>query len=362
MIWTIAPVFVLMGKTNQARHRVRRTGRKTMSKILKTLFICLAAAMTVIGFAGNPAQAVVGNPTKVTCMYPVWVGFGPVHLANELGYFKEEGIEVEEILDDDMPNAVAAMERGDIDCYLRTVGEYQGLGRRKETQGIIIGTIDLSTGGDGWAADQSIKSVCDLKGKTIAVEPNLPARLILQMALQKDCNLSIKDTTLADIAAADAIGIFGDPKVAAVGTYEPVLSQVVERGAHVLVSSKDHKDLILDIIMAHTGELKANPDKYVKFLRAVYRAIDYFNSNQEAAIPIIAKQFSITADDFKATLPNFRYTPLAEAKDFIGTVDKEGRVYPIFEETMQLNPDFGSSDVKLIPQDHIDRSIINKLQ
>jgi NitT/TauT family transport system substrate-binding protein len=336
-----------------------------MPKTFKTLLMFLAAAMAAGGWIWGPAEAAVGSPNKVTCMYPVWVGFGPVHLANELGYFKEEGIEVEEILDDDMPNAMAAMERGDIDCYLRTVGEYQGLGRRKETQGIIIGTIDLSTGGDGWAADQSIKSVCDLKGKSIAVEPNLPARLIMQMALKKECNLSIKDTTLADIAAADAIGIFSDPKVAAVGTYEPVLSQVVaahkERGAHVLVSSKDQKDLILDIVMAHTGELKANPDKYVKFLRALYRAVDYFNSNQEAAIPIIAKQFSITADDFKATLPNFRYTPLAEAKDFIGTVDKEGRVYPIFEETMNLNLEFGSSDVKLVPQDHIDRTIINKL-
>ena len=336
-----------------------------MTRILKTFLLCLAVALAV-GLAGGPASAGVGQKDKITCMYPVWVGFGPVHLANELGYFKEEGIEVEEILDDDMPNAMAAMERGDIDCYLRTVGEYQGLGRRKETQGIIIGTIDLSTGGDGWAADQSIKTVCDLKGKSIAVEPNLPARLILQMALKKDCNLSIKDTTLADIAAADAIGIFSDPKVAAVGTYEPVLSQVVaahkERGAHILVSSKDQKDLILDIIMAHTGELKANPDKYVKFLRAIYKAVDYFNANQEAAIPIIAKQFSITADDFKAKLPNFRYTPLAEAKDFIGTVDKEGRVYEIFNEAMDLNLEFGSSDVKLNPEDHIDRTIINKLQ
>lgn len=336
-----------------------------MTNLFKALFICLTTALAVSGWAAA-SQAAVGNPTKVTCMYPVWVGFGPVHLANELGYFKEEGIEVEEILDDDMPNAVAAMERGDIDCYLRTVGEYQGLGRRKETQGIIIGTIDLSTGGDGWAADQSIKSVCDLKGKAIAVEPNLPARLIMQMALKKECNLSIKDTTLTDIAAADAIGIFSDPKVSAIGTYEPVLSQVVlahkDRGAHILVSSKDQKDLILDIVMAHTGELKANPDKYVKFLRAIYRAVDYFNNNQEAAIPIIAKQFSITPDDFKATLPNFRYTPLSEAKDFIGTADKEGRVYDIFKQTMELNLEFGSSDVKLLPEDHIDRSIINKLQ
>ena len=336
-------------------------------QVHRKLILSAALILTAVASSGlaPKAAAAVGDENKITCAYPVWVGFGPVHLANELGYFKEEGIEVEEILDDDMPNAIAAMERGDIDCYLRTVGEYQGLGRRKETQGIIIGTIDLSTGGDGWVADGSIKSVCDLKGKTIAVEPNLPARLIMQMALNKQCNLSIKDTNLTDIAAADAVGVFSDASVAAVGTYEPVLSQVASthqnRGAHILVSSKDYNDLILDIIMAHTGELKAHPDKYVKFLRAIYRAVDYFNTNQEQAIPIIAKHFSITPEDFKATLPNFRYTPFAEAVQLIGT-DKEGRVYEVFREAMALNLEFGSADVELHPEDHIDRSIITKVQ
>jgi NitT/TauT family transport system substrate-binding protein len=327
--------------------------------------IALACALT-LGAAAKNAAAAVGDENKITCMYPVWVGYGPLHIANVLGYFKEEGITVEEILDDDMPNGIAAMERGDIDCYLRTVGEYQGLGRRKTTQGIIIGTIDLSTGGDGWAADQTIKSVCDLKGKNIAVEPNLPARLIMQMALKKECGLSIKDTNLSDIAAADAVGAFSDPKLAAVGTYEPVLSQVIathkERGAHVVASSRDYNDLILDIIMAHTGELKAHPDKYVKFLRAIYRAVEYFYAHQNEAIPIIAKQFSITPDDFKATLPNFRYTRFDEALEKIGTPDKEGRVYDVFREAMDLNLEFGSSDVKLVPEDHIDRSIINRIK
>ena len=175
-----------------------------------TAALFIALALLILAPFAQDAKAAVGEADKITCMYPVWVGFGPVHLANELGYFKDEGITVEEIIDDDMPNAMAAMERGDIDCYLRTVGEYQGLGRRKDTQGIIIGTIDLSQGGDGWAADGSIKSVCDLKGKNIAVEPNLPARLLMQLALKKECNLSIKDTNLSDLAAADAIGAFAD--------------------------------------------------------------------------------------------------------------------------------------------------------
>ena len=321
-----------------------------------------------LGMTASPdaARAAAGQPDQVTCMYPVWVGFGPVHLANALGYFEDEGITVTEILDDDMPNAVAAMERGDIDCYLRTVGEYQGLGRRADTQGIIIGTIDVSTGGDGWVADGSITSVCDLAGKTIAVEPNLPARLLIQMALKQECDLSIRDTNLTDLAAADAIGAFADTSLAAVGTYEPVLSQVVsthqDRGAHILVSSKDYDDLILDIIMVHTDELAANPEKYQKFLRAVYRAVDYFEANRAEAIPIIAAHFSITPEDFEATLPNFTYTTLEQSQELIGSEEAEGRAYQVFRDAMALNLEFGSSDVELKPEDHINRSIINQIE
>ena len=143
-------------------------------------------------------------------MYPVWVGFGPVHLANELGYFKDEGIRSRRSSTTTCRTASPPWSAATSTATCARSASIRASAARKETQGIIIGTIDLSTGGDGWAADESIKSVCDLKGKTIAVEPNLPARLIMQMALKKDCNLSIKDTNLTDIAAADAIGVFAD--------------------------------------------------------------------------------------------------------------------------------------------------------
>ena len=121
-------------------------------------------------------------------------------------------------------------------------------------------------------------------------------------------------------------------------------------------------DLILDGIIAHTGELRSNPEKYQKFLRAIYRAIDYFNNNQDKAIPIIAKQFSITPDDFKATLPNFHYTPYERSKELMGAKGQEGRIYEVFREAMDLNLEFGSSDVKLNPEDHLDNTLINQVQ
>ena len=300
----------------------------------KELMLPLLFASTLVLSVGasEDAAAAVGDPDTVTCAYPVWVGFGPVHLANELGYFAEEGITVEEILDDDMPNALAAMERGDIDCYLRTVGEYQGLGRRKDTQGIIIGTIDVSTGGDGWAADRA---------DPVGVRPQGPDH--------RGRAEPAGAPAAAGGAAARVRSV--DPRYQSLGHRRGGCGRRVRqprrrRGRHLRAGAQSggrhppgprrpHRRLVEGLRRpdprhrhgAHRRARRRNPDKYVKFLRGIYRAIDYFYAHQEESIPIIAEHFSITPEDFKATLPNFRYTPYEESQAYIGTAEQPGRVY-----------------------------------
>lgn len=333
-----------------------------MRRFLIALTLLVGVAMTG-AFASQPAQA--AGPDHLDCAYPFWVGFGPVHLANELGYFKDEGITVNEIIDDDISNAYAAMERGDIDCYLRSVGEYQGRPRTPEMQGIIIGTIDESNGGDGVVADGSIKSVCDLKGKTVATEPNLPATLILQMAMKSKCNLTFDSLNRVDIASQDAGAIFADPSVSAVGAYEPVLTQAVQahkdRGAYVIVSSREYPHLITDTIIARTDNLKSQPEKYVKFLRAIYRAIDYIGKEPEKAIAIMAAQFKLSPEEFKETIANINYIGLDGSVELMGTDGKPGKLHDIFTEIMQLNIENGAADIKLEADKQIDNSIITQV-
>ena len=333
-----------------------------MRRVLIAMSLLAAAALTAT-FSARPVEA--AGPDHLYCAYPFWVGFGPVHLANELGYFKDEGITVNEIIDDDISNAYAAMERGDIDCYLRSVGEYQGRPRTPEMQGIIIGTIDESNGGDGVVADGSIKSVCDLKGKTVATEPNLPATLILQMAMKSKCNLTFDSLNRVDIASQDAGSIFADPSVSAVGAYEPVLTQAVQahkdRGAYVIVSSRDYPHLITDTIIARTDNLKSQPEKYVKFLRAIYRAIDYIGKEPDKAIAIMAAQFKLSPDEFKETIANINYIGLDQSVELMGTDGKPGKLHDIFTEIMQLNIENGAADIKLEADKQIDNSIITQV-
>jgi len=321
-------------------------------------------------FAAALGLAAVGQGTAaraqetLSCAYPFWPGFAPVHLAQELGYFAEEDLTVNETFDDDRSNVLPALERGDIQCDMRTVGEHQGRPRTPETQGTIIGTIDISLGGDGVVADGSIKTAADLKGKVFAVEPNVPARLLAQLAL-KEHGLTFDDLEIRDIASADAIAVFADPEAAAAATYEPTLSQALKAsnkpGAHILVSSKDYPGLITDVIVARTDELKANPEMYRKFLRGIYRAVDYFNANRAEAVKIMAPHFKLTPEEYEEVLANLVYTPYEQAVEYLGTGGQRGKLHDLFDTVMQLNLENGAAEVKLDSNQQIDNSIITDL-
>ncbi|MGE0116871.1 MAG: ABC transporter substrate-binding protein [Dongiaceae bacterium] len=325
---------------------------------------------TRLMFAAALGFATLGQGTTalaqdtLSCAYPFWPGFAPVHLANELGYFAEEGLTVNETFDDDRSNVLPALERGDIQCDMRTVGEHQGRPRTPETQGTIIGTIDISLGGDGVVADGSIQTAADLKGKVFAVEPNVPARLLAQLAL-KEHGLTFDDLEIRDIASADAIAVFADPDVAAAATYEPTLSQALKAsnkpGAHILISSKDYPGLITDIITARTDDLRANPEQYRKFLRGIYRAIDYFNANREEAVAIMAPHFKLTPEEYEEVLANLVYTPYEQAVEYMGTNGQRGKLHDLFDTVMQLNLENGAAEVKLDSNQQIDNAIITDL-
>jgi NitT/TauT family transport system substrate-binding protein len=323
---------------------------------------------TVFGVLAFTVFAALGAPAKaedtISCAYPFWPGFAPVHLANELGYFAEEGLTVNEAFDDDRGNVLPALERGDLQCDMRTVGEHQGRPRTPETQGTIIGTIDISLGGDGVLVDGSIKSMADLKGKTFAAEPNTPARLIAQMELKKH-GLTFADLTVKDIASADAIAVFADESISGVAVYEPTLTQALKAsnkpGAYIIKSSRDYPGLIADVIVARTDDLRANPEKFRKFLRGVYRAIDYFKTNRADAIAIMAPHFKLTPAEYEEVMANLEYTPYEQAVEFMGTGGQPGRLHGIFATVMDLNIENGAADVKLDANQQIDNSVITDL-
>ena len=325
-----------------------------------TRFVSSAATVSAAFalFLTVPASA----DDTIRMLTPTWPGFAPVLVANDLGYFEEEGITVILNFDDDRANVLAAMTRGDIESDMRTVGEHQGAPRDENTPGIIIGTIDESLGGDGVVVDGTIESVADMKGKTVAVEPNIPARLLLQLELKK-AGLTLDDVEIKQIATADTIAVFSDSSIPIVATYEPFMSQTVknlpDRNPRILISSKDYPGVVIDIITAREDDLAANPEKYKKFLRGIYRAIDYYKTNPDDFIKLAAPHYNLSEAEVKEILDtSLVYTDYATSLEYIGEPGKPGKLYDIFDTVMQLNLDYGAADIKLDPEKEIDSSVI----
>lgn len=323
--------------------------------------ITLVAIATIICLGTATAQ----SADKIRMLAPTWLGFAPVHVANDIGCFQENNLEVDYKFEDDRANVMAAYARGDIEVDMRTVGEHQGRPRDASTPGVIIGTIDESVGGDGVITDNAIKSVADLKGKTVAVEPNIPARLLLQMELKKE-GLTFNDLQVKDIATADTAAVFADTSIAAVATYEPFMSQAVKNssreGARVFLSSKEYRGIIIDIITARQDDLKANPQKYVNFLKCIYKAIDYSKQEPEKYVELVAKHFGLTSEEVKEIInTSLAYTPLNEAAAYMGKPGERGKLHEIFDTVITLNLENGAADNQLDSNQQIDNSVINTL-
>lgn len=319
------------------------------------------AAALALGLTAGAAHA---EDNKIRVLAPTWTGYAPVFVAMDKGYFKELGVDVEMKFEDDRSNVLAAMTRGDIEVDMRTVGEHQGRPRDASTPGVIIGTIDLSVGGDGVIADGSIGSVKELKGKTVAIEPNVPARILLQLALKKE-GLSLDDVKLKEIMTQDTVAVFADKSIDAIGTYEPVMSQALtsqtQRNGKLLVSSKD-SDIIIDIIDVRQDDLKKNPVKYQKFLTGIYKAVDLYKTDPAEFIKLAAPHYNLSEKEVKEIFDtSLQFTDKAAAAAMIGTAEKPGKLYEIFDTVMQLNLDYKSADVKLDARQQIDPSVMTAI-
>ncbi|MCB1377348.1 MAG: ABC transporter substrate-binding protein [Alphaproteobacteria bacterium] len=318
-------------------------------------------ALLALAISSDQAQ----SAEVIRMLAPTWLGFAPVHVANDLGCFQEEGLEVDYKFEDDRSNVMAAYARGDIEVDMRTVGEHQGRPRDADTPGVIIGVIDESVGGDGVISDDAVKSVADLKGKTVAAEPNIPARLLLQMELKK-AGLTLNDLQIKDIATADTAAVFADSSIAAIATYEPFMSQAVKNstrpGARVMLSSSDYRGIIIDVITARKEDLAANPKKYASFLKCIYKAVDFSVAEPDKYAEMAAPHFGLTPADVTEILAtSLAYTPLSEAKAYMGPAGGRGKLHDIFDTVMELNLENGAADNKLESNQQIDNAVINGL-
>ncbi len=182
--------------------------------------------------------------------HSTWVGYGPFFVAQEKGYFKEEGVEVELVLIEDIKVRFAALAGGQIDAMATTVDTMPLYLKKGGTKYQYLFAVDDSKGGDGIVANKDIKTIADLKGKTVAFTEGSVSQFYINVLLQ-EAGLSESDIEVIGMTAGDAGSAFVTGNVDAAVTWEPWLTRGKQTDhGHLLTDSSKKPGLITDVVQA----------------------------------------------------------------------------------------------------------------
>jgi NitT/TauT family transport system substrate-binding protein len=300
----------------------------------------------------------------IRCAYPYWFGFAPVPVAIGMGYYKEEGLEVTTVFDNDRANVLPGLEIGDLDCTMRTIGEHMSRPLAADSNLVVIGVIDVSVGADGVVAGPDINTVTDLVGKTFAGEINHPGTIMTAHALKQAGYDFNKDVNVRLIATDDGQAVFEDPEVAAIATWEPMLSEIVantsRKGSKILLSSKDFNGLITDVIIVNKTDYEANREKYATFMRGIYRAVDLYNKDPAKFLEVAAPTYDVTPDQMKADLGGVYYTSYEDALEFFG-IGQSPKLKEVIEGLNAINVDLDLMDKAIAYEAIVDPTLTEGL-
>lgn len=253
-----------------------------------------------------------GKTIKVATF--TWAGYAPIALAKEKGFF--EGVSVDLRTIEDTPARRSALSAGQVDASVDILDSFV-CARAAGMPASVVLKLDDSNGGDGIVALKDIKTIKDLKGRTVAFPKDQPSHLLLLTLLDRE-GMSMKDIEARPTNEADAAATaFIARRVDAAVTWEPWLSKAAqEERAHVLATSKETPGLIVDVFTVHDDFLRDHPETVKAFERGWFKAIQFWKDNPKEANEILARVMSIKPREFEQLVAGIKYGDLESNRKF----------------------------------------------
>jgi NitT/TauT family transport system substrate-binding protein len=301
----------------------RRTAPDRRIRILRILPSLVAAAVLA---ASQPSSA--ATPAAFRIAHSTWVGSGPLHLAAELGYLREQGLTVEFVTIDEKAMQMAGLLAGRVDAVVTAIDAVIPYVRPTTCFRYVL-ALDESYGGDGLIAKNGIKSLRDLRGRTLAFNEGSISHFWLSTVLQRE-GMTTEDVHAVNMTPDDAAAAFMAGRVDAAVTWEPHLA-AAKRSAngHVLLTSEATPGLLADALVVRCDLLRSRKRDLSILVGGWFRAVDYWNKNPDKATAIMAASiggYLKDPKDFSAALAGARFFDHARNVKYLGTPDHPGEI------------------------------------
>ena len=315
--------------------------------------VCTATAAWLI-LAGT-AHA---EPLRI--FYFVWIGYGPLFVAQEKGFFAKEGVDVELINNEVHDAAFGGLFSGQVDAVAGALLDAPESFQPDEEPLVCVLAFDDSRGSDGVLATKDIQSIADLRGKSVAFLHNGVPLFHLNVLL-KEAGLSEADIKVVDLIPEDAAQAFLLREVDAAVTQDPFLTQAknAEHG-HLLTDSSERPGLIVDCLITRADVFNDRKKEFQALARAWDAAVHFVEAHPDEANAIMARHIG---EDPAVVADMLRGVTLYDAdrnRAYFGTPGQPGTIYQTMQSAIDVWSDLGMLKVKLTPSDVIAHGIFDQ--
>ena len=261
----------------------------------------------------------------------VWAGWAPIIYANnglKAGKVWKtpsgKDFKVELVLIDDPVAMRDAFAAGNVHIGWATLDMVplfmEGLRKDSRVMPRVYQQVDWSNGGDGIVVRDTIKTMNDLRGKTVVLAQNSPSHYFLLNALinggVQPAEVNFKFTQDAFQAAA---AFNADRNLAGVVSWAPDIYNLEKvKGNKIIVTTATANKLIADVWFARADFAKDNPDVMEGIVRGIFDGMqDLKNQDAKQKVSkLMGAGYSIPESDALGMLGDAHSTNYAENREF----------------------------------------------
>lgn len=306
----------------------------------------------------------------------VWAGWAPVIYANnglKAGKVWKtasgKDFKLELVLIDDPVAMRDAYAAGDIHIGWGTLDMLplmlEGLKKDSRTMPRVFQQVDFSNGGDGIVVREKIKSIGDLRGKTIVLAQNSPSQFFVLNALinggLQPGDVEFKYTQDAFQAAA---AFNADKSISAVVSWAPDIYNLSKvKGNKLLVTTGTANKLIADIWFARADFAKDNPEIIEGIARGIFDGMEALKDQaaKQQVAKLMAAGYSIPEPDALGMLGDAHSTNFAENKDFFLNQNNPANFERLWNTAYYLYRKVGAVGTPVAFDQVMDFTVVKKL-
>ena len=244
----------------------------------------------------------------------LWLGYEPFYLARGQDALERGKVRLIEYTTS-LP-VIDAMRSGLLDAAALTLDESIVLQQQAHDLQVIA-VLDFSHGADALLGKPEIASIADLRGKRIGVENLATGGYLLARGLAS-AGLTHQDVEIVPVSADHHQEALRQPDIAAIVSYQPMLTYLLNGGAHRLFDSSQIPGEIIDVLVVREHAVRKHRSHLPYLLRAWFIGRQHMLTQQTQALAQMQARQQLLPVQLKQTLRELRFPTLEENRRLLG--------------------------------------------